>query len=286
MTDEPSIEVHPVNELRWQFDPANPPDVWTKGMVGTLTLKEVEHLADHDNGLLSKSSQASFDDAYRELNAELVAKFKPVSDKLAQRAMSPGLTDTMKKLQSMASASAKIPKFEMPAVENLRRYEAQQAQHQAEMAALTDAIGEAQRHKEDRANAQAKATLEIAQAQRRLQEMQEEAIELARHQAEATAEVVHAQQAVVDAVTEELAVLREQTLGQRALIRSGWASGVVMEWTLFVAVIAAVATIALGTIGAASISTPIWIGSAVATALLAAALLIWQLRRRPPSHIS
>lgn len=116
--------------------------------------------------------------------------------------------------------------------------------------------------------------------------MQEEAIELARHQAEATAEVVHAQQAVVDAVTEELAVLREQTLGQRALIRSGWASGVVMEWTLFVAVIAAVATIALGTIGAASISTPIWIGSAVATALLAAALLIWQLRRRPPSHIS
>jgi hypothetical protein len=176
-----------------------------------------------------------------------------------------------------------VPKFEMPAVDALRRFEAQQAQHQSEMAAITQAIGDAQRHKEDRANAQAKATLEIAHAQQKLQEMQEEAVELARHQAEATAEVVRAQQAVVDAVTEELAVLREQSLGQRALIRSGWASGVVMEWTLFVAVIAAVATIALGTIGAASISKPVWIGSAVATALFATALLIWQLRRRPPS---
>lgn len=255
-------------------------------MVGRLSLGQMKQLADPDNGLLFESSQASFDEAYRELNADLVAKLKPAIEKLATPVMSPGLTDAMKKLQCMAAASAKMPKFEMPAVDNLRRFEAQQAQHQAEMAAITDAIGEAQRHKEDRANAQAKATIEIAQAQQKLQEMQEEAVELARHQAEATAEVVRAQQAVVDAVSEELAVLREQSLGQRTLIRSGWASGVVMEWTLFVAIIAAVATIALGTIGAASISTPVWIGSAVATALFATALLIWQLRRRPPSPTS
>lgn len=112
--------------------------------------------------------------------------------------------------------------------------------------------------------------------------MQEEAVDLARRQAEATTEVVRAQQAVLEAVTEELAVLKEQSRGQRELIRSGWASGVVMEWTLYVAAIAAVATIVLGTAGADSISTPVWTGAAVVSGLLALSLLIWQWRRRPP----
>lgn len=123
-------------------------------MVGRLTLGQMEQFADHDNRLLSESNQVSFDEAYRELNAELAAKLKPAIDKLAPRVMSPGLTDTMTKLQSMAAAFAKMPKIEMPAVDNLRRIEAQQAQRQAEMIAITDSIAEAQLHEEDRANAQ------------------------------------------------------------------------------------------------------------------------------------
>lgn len=283
MTDEsPANSSKPADDPRWRFDSANPPEVWTKEMVGRLTLGQIEQLADPANGLLSEASQASFDEAHRQLNEELAAKLKPAIDKMLPKVVSPVLSDTMRKLQDAAAASIKLPTFEMPAVENLRRLESQQAQHRADIQDLSDSLAEGQRRKEDRANAQARATIEIAEAQHRLQELQDEALDLARRQADATTEVVRAQQAVLEAVTEELAVLKEQSKGQRELIRSSWASGAVMEWTLFVAVIAAVATIVLGTAGTDSISTPIWVGASTVTGLLAISLLIWQLRRRPP----
>lgn len=251
-------------------------------MVGRLTLAQIEQLANPANGLLSEASQVSFDEAHRQLNEELAAKLEPAIDKMLPKVVSPQLSETMRKLQYAAAASIKVPKFEMPAVENLRRLESQQAQHRADIRALSDSIAEGQRRKEDRANAQARATIEIAQAQQKLQDLQDEALDLARRQADATTEVVCAQQAVLEAVTEELDILKEQSQGQRELIRSGWASGVVMEWTLFVAVIAAVATVVLGTAGTDSISTPIWVGASAVSGLFAISLLIWQFRRRPP----
>jgi hypothetical protein len=282
VTDEPPAESTPSEEPRWRFDPANPPEVWTREMVGQLTLGQIEELANPENGLLPEASQASFDEAHRQLNEDLAAKLKPAIDKMMPKVVSPALSDTLAKLQNAAAASIKVPKFEMPALENLRRLEAQQAQHRADIETLSDSIAEGQRRKEDRADAQARATIEIAQAQQKLHELQEEALDLARRQADATAEVGRAQQGVLEAVTEELAVLKEQSQGQRKLIRSSWASGVVMEWTLFVAVIAAVATIVLGTAGTESISTPIWVGASAVGGLLAISLLIWQFRRRPP----
>ena len=253
-------------------------------MVGRLTLGQIEQLADPANGLLSEASQASFDEAHRQLNEELAARLKPAIDRMLPKVGSPVLSETMRKLQDAAAASIKLPTFAMPAVENLRRLESQRAHHRVDIRALSDSIAEGLRRKEDRADAQARATIEIAEAQHRLQELQDEALDLARRQADATTELVRAQQAVLEAVSEELAVLKEQSKGQRELIRFSWASGVVMEWTLFVAVIAAVGTIVLGTAGTDSISTPIWVGASTVTGLLALSLLIWQLRRASAPH--
>ncbi len=105
-------------------------------MVGRLTLGQIEQqLADPANGLLSEASQASFDEAHRQLNEELAAKLKPAIDKMLPEVVSPVLSDTMRKLQDAAPASIKLPTFEMPAVENLRRLESQQSQHRVDIQA-------------------------------------------------------------------------------------------------------------------------------------------------------
>lgn len=271
----------------WRFDPANPPDAWTKEMIGQLTMGEIEDLSAHDNGILSAGQQASFDAALAESNKEFAAKFEPVAQAMKTKIaeIAPGLNESVKRLQGLAQKSYSLPTFDTPGLDSVRRLQEDQANRRKEMEELTESIGEANRKREERAEAQAKATLEIANAQTRLQEMQVEALELARQQAAASAEIALAQQSVLAAITEELGVLQEQNRGQRELIRSGWAGGIVMEWTLFVAIIAAVATIALGTVGPDGIQWFVWVGAAVVTVALTAALGIWHWRRQPVSEV-
>ena len=63
-------------------------------MVGRLTLGQIEQLADPANGLLSEASQASFDEAHRQLNEELAAKLKPAIDRMLPKVVSPVLLIT------------------------------------------------------------------------------------------------------------------------------------------------------------------------------------------------
>lgn len=90
MPEEPSDDAAPhAEEPRWRFDETNPPEVWTRKMVGRLTIGQIEQMTDPANGLLSGASQASFDAAHRELNEELAAKLKPALDNVLPKAMSP-----------------------------------------------------------------------------------------------------------------------------------------------------------------------------------------------------
>lgn len=84
MADEsPANSSKPADDPRWwRFDSANPPEVWTKETAGRLRLGQIEQLADPANGLLSEASQASFDEAHRQLNEELAANLKPAIDKM------------------------------------------------------------------------------------------------------------------------------------------------------------------------------------------------------------
>lgn len=195
---------------------------------------------------------------------------------------------TRKAAASVAKAALKRPAitpvnhtFSLPAVDNLRALQEDWAKQHAELEQAAESVAEAYAAREDRADAQANATIEIAEAQSSLQEMQQRSIDLAVETAAATAKVAEMQQQVVESISQELDVLREQAAGQRTLIRSGFNSGVVMEWTLFVAVIAAVATVLLSVTAPDGPSGSLWLAASVLVCALGASLGIWQWRRRP-----
>ncbi|MBC7274967.1 hypothetical protein [Nocardioides sp.] len=179
-----------------------------------------------------------------------------------------------------------------PAITRLAEQQAAMAkwgeQNRVAMEDLSTSIAEQKQREEQRADAQAEATLDIARAQQRLQDLQAQGVELATAQAEATAEVARAQQETLAAIHEELDVLRqqhatleEQVDGQRSLISASWAGGVIMEWTLLVAVIAAVASVALGVAGDRGITIAAWISFGVAVSAACGVLTISQIRRKP-----
>lgn len=170
----------------------------------------------------------------------------------------------------------------MPAVDNLVLLQEEQARARDEMSRVAAIAAQAGRERLDREESQATATQTIAQAQVRLQELQEQAVELASRQADATAEVAMAQQAVLGAVQEELAVLRDQSRDQRLLLRSSWSGGVVMEWTLLVAIVAAVATVTFALKPAGDLDQSFWIAAGT-VAICSALLLALSQRRRMPS---
>ena len=186
-----------------------------------------------------------------------------VKESLANALKTSGVAGRMSKSFGTAAVG---PKFTMPAVENLQRIQVDSAERRQQMNDALESLGEQQREDRDRDEAQANATIEIAQAQARLQELQEQALELAVQQTEATANVVLVQQEALVAIKQELELLRsqadtlrEQVTGQKQLIRSGWASGNVMEWTLFVAALAAVATVTFAVRPADDFSVAVWV---------------------------
>jgi hypothetical protein len=211
-----------------------------------------------------------------------------------------GLAESSKKLREQIATSTGASRmtedlaksFRSPAIDNLARQQREmtewQERQRREMEDISRSVAEAKRRQEDRADAQAEATIAIADAQQRLQELQSRGVELATAQAEATAQVARSQQELLSAIHEELNVLREQhaTLheqveGQRRLIHSGWAGGVVMEWTLLVAIIAAVASVVLGVADAKDIPATAWVLAAGAIVAASLALAVSQRRRKP-----
>lgn len=200
--------------------------------------------------------------------------------------------DTSGIAKAAAEALLVSERLQSPAIARLAHQQSEMAKWQEENRIETERISQslidAKRRQEDRADAQAEATIAIAEAQERLQELQAQGLELATAQTAAIAEVAQAQQQTLATIQEELEVLRaqqvtleEQRAGQEDLIKSGFAGGVVMEWTLWVAIIAAVATIVLAFVDTAKISTDVRIGALATIGLLSLALAISQWRRRP-----
>lgn len=204
-----------------------------------------------------------------------------------------GIGESAKRMQeqiakstSVARAAEELTKsFRNPAIDNLARQQREMAQwreqQRVEMEDVSHLIAEAKRRQEDRADAQVEATIAIAEAQGRLQELQVRGLELATAQAEATAQVAHTQQETLAAIREELGVLRDQHAVQQRLLHSGWSGGVVMEWTLMVAIIAALASVVLGIVAANDLPPVAWWLAGVAIALASLSLAIWQRRRKP-----
>lgn len=204
-----------------------------------------------------------------------------------------GIGDSVKRMQEQIAKSTGFARtaeeiassFRSPAIDNLVRQQREMAewreQQQEEIEDISNSLAEARRRQEDRADSQAEATIAIARAQERLQELQARGLELATAQAEATAQVAQAQQETLAAIREELEVLRDQHAVQQRLLHSGWSGGVVMEWTLLVAIIAAVASVVLGLVEAADIPSVAWWLAGFAIVFAGVSLGLWQRNRRP-----
>lgn len=224
---------------------------------------------------------------------------KGVAEKIVA---SSGLGDSTKKFREQIAKSTGASRmaeeiassFRSPAIESLARQQREMAQwreqQRVEMEDISRSIAEAKQRQEDRADAQAEATLVIAHAQQRLQELQSRGVELATAQADATAQVAQSQQDLLAAIQEELrvlhdqhATLKEQAEGQRRLIHTGWAGGVVMEWTLLVAIIAAIASVVFGVADAKDIPLIAWVLAGLAIVASSLALTVFQRRRKPNS---
>lgn len=59
------------DDPNWRFDPANPPDRFTRQMLGRMSISHLLMCADPERSPLSKTQQASFDAAYGELNQDM-----------------------------------------------------------------------------------------------------------------------------------------------------------------------------------------------------------------------
>lgn len=190
----------------------------------------------------------------------------------------------------------------MAAVDALRASSDQAAEHRQHMDDALAGIAEVNEAKRVRAQKQTDATVEIADAQIRLQELQSQALVLAAEQAAATARVAETQQALLVSHSKELEALqaqaealkaqhetlqdqartqRQQADDQRRLVHSGFWSGVVMEWTLAVALLAFVATALFAAVPPEDITNRVWCSLAGGLAFGAIALAVWQWRRRP-----
>jgi hypothetical protein len=209
------------------------------------------------------------------------------------KSLDAGFGKTAKRLQEQIAKSTGASRMaedlarslRNPAIERLQRQQQEMAAWREDSARQMDEMArrsaEAKQRAEQRADAQAEATIAIAEAQERLQDLQTRGLELATAQAEATAQVAQAQQEMLTAINEELGVLRNQHAVQQRLLHSGWAGGVVMEWTLLVAVVAAVSSVVLGIVSAKEIPNVGWWLAGVAIVCAGVSLAIWQRRRRP-----
>lgn len=59
------------NDPKWRFDPASPPDRFTRQMLGRMSISHLLMCADPETSPLSETQQASFDAAYAELNRDM-----------------------------------------------------------------------------------------------------------------------------------------------------------------------------------------------------------------------
>jgi hypothetical protein len=99
----------------WRFDPDNPPDEFTRRMLGRMNLGDLKRLSKPDNGILDEAQQASFDAAYAELMEDLSKRVQPLVDSMLpkfdfSRMLAPELTANFERIQKSIASQVDMSK--------------------------------------------------------------------------------------------------------------------------------------------------------------------------------